>query len=650
MTTVVYPFDPQGSNPANKIENEQQVLTPVNGRDHHFIVPDCAPFFVDTVVMEYRTTNGTLVPLTEGVDYYYTHHYISASRACAKPIAGSIEFLNKNLQGVVRLAYQTIGGIWTANEQQIAELLANKLRNPRITSWEQVIDQPATFPVIDHEWNLVDMVGAKEVVEAIDGVTAAVLTSIQNQAEHLKVTGGYVSSPDGGRVALGGNGVSSGNQFGGAVEISSPGASASQSILRHSADAVGPTMRLMKTRGANRGDRNSVLNGDVLGAFTAEGADGDQIVPGFKFEATVDGLPNLGHIPTKLTLWIDNGTNFVPRLVIGKDGSIRQTDGSAVVGTNNVAVVDDTVAQTFSSLLGWLWKKANDVIAVLTPSGRLGIGTDTPLFGLHLVSANSPTVYVESGTNQGGGFRAKNQLSEYSMGIDATAATGDWVLRDVGNNQIAYRYRSGNAAQSGHRWSIQNVNVMSLDQEGLLNLGLTVPWAAFKARLNASFDGSSTAGISIRNSSASGKAVVFTQGGTVGAAAPTEIGSISVTTSATSYNTASDRRLKTNIVPSSEVGHIIDQINIVDHEFLTDPGNVVKGVIAQDLNQVYPQAVTPGDIDDDGVIDKTWSVDLSKLVPLLVREVQSIRRRLDDAERENQQLKEQVSSLKQGNQ
>lgn len=186
-TVTPLPFDPTGTNPSNKVVNEQQVITAVNFRDYHYVIPNLAPFFSDTVVMGFKNPDGTTRTLHEGVDYYYSHSFISASRACAKPIYGSIEFLFTDLAGVLTLTYQSIGGNWTLDAATIAEILANSLSNPRTTAWEQIVDLPVAFPVIDHEWDLVDMVGASEVVQALDDIrdTLSGGTSSTGLAAHL---------------------------------------------------------------------------------------------------------------------------------------------------------------------------------------------------------------------------------------------------------------------------------------------------------------------------------------------------------------------------------------------------------------------------------------------------------------------------------
>lgn len=98
----------------------------------------------------------------------------------------------------------------------------------------------------------------------------------------------------------------------------------------------------------------------------------------------------------------------------------------------------------------------------------------------------------------------------------------------------------------------------------------------------------------------------------------------------TSFNTTSDERLKTNRQPIEDVGHIVDAIEVVRYDM---NGKSVRGLSsAQELYAVFPEAVTPGtgEPGDEGFVP--WSVDPSKLVPLLVAELQLLRARVANLE------------------
>ena len=111
-----------------------------------------------------------------------------------------------------------------------------------------------------------------------------------------------------------------------------------------------------------------------------------------------------------------------------------------------------------------------------------------------------------------------------------------------------------------------------------------------------------------------------------------QIGSVTQNgTTAVLFNTTSDARLKQNIMPAAEAGEKIDAIQIVSYDWKSAPDEHIEyGVIAQDLNIIAPQAVNIGD--DGEEIKKTWGVDYSKLVPMLVKEMQSLRKRVAELE------------------
>ena len=125
----------------------------------------------------------------------------------------------------------------------------------------------------------------------------------------------------------------------------------------------------------------------------------------------------------------------------------------------------------------------------------------------------------------------------------------------------------------------------------------------------------------------------------------TAIGSISQTSATTvAYNTTSDRRIKENIVDSASGLDLLAKIKVRDYNYIADPNKQTQqGFIAQELYNIYPQAVTVG-----GEDAKThpWQVDYGKLTPLLVKSVQDLqsendqlKARADKAEAESAQLK-----------
>ena len=104
-------------------------------------------------------------------------------------------------------------------------------------------------------------------------------------------------------------------------------------------------------------------------------------------------------------------------------------------------------------------------------------------------------------------------------------------------------------------------------------------------------------------------------------------GSVSISGSTTSYNTSSDERLKDNIIDAPIASEDIDAIQVRSFDWKADGEHQKYGMVAQELLEVAPDAVTQGDTPDD-----MMGVDYSKLVPMLIKEIQSLRQRVAQLE------------------
>jgi len=108
----------------------------------------------------------------------------------------------------------------------------------------------------------------------------------------------------------------------------------------------------------------------------------------------------------------------------------------------------------------------------------------------------------------------------------------------------------------------------------------------------------------------------------------TTIGSITQNgTTGVLYNITSDQRLKENIVDAPAASSLIDDIQVRSFDWKSDGSHQRYGFIAQELVAVAPEAVhqpvNP---------DEMMGVDYSKLVPMLVKEIQSLRQRVAQLE------------------
>jgi hypothetical protein len=103
------------------------------------------------------------------------------------------------------------------------------------------------------------------------------------------------------------------------------------------------------------------------------------------------------------------------------------------------------------------------------------------------------------------------------------------------------------------------------------------------------------------------------------------IGSINSNGSITQYNTTSDARLKADVEDLHDVGFVLDAIRPVSFRWRAT-GALDVGFIAQELGAAWPRAVTEGD--DGPEVLRPWQVDESKLMPLVIRELQALRARV----------------------
>lgn len=109
-----------------------------------------------------------------------------------------------------------------------------------------------------------------------------------------------------------------------------------------------------------------------------------------------------------------------------------------------------------------------------------------------------------------------------------------------------------------------------------------------------------------------------------------------------SFNTTSDKRLKENLVNSKFGLSTIMNIEVYDYNFI---GSTSKetGFIAQELQKEFPQAVTIG---GDNPKKNPWTVDYSKLTPVLTKAVQELNIKVTGLEKKNNQLEQENTILK----
>jgi len=105
----------------------------------------------------------------------------------------------------------------------------------------------------------------------------------------------------------------------------------------------------------------------------------------------------------------------------------------------------------------------------------------------------------------------------------------------------------------------------------------------------------------------------------------------------------SDRRLKTNIENIQSALQVINAIQPRRYEYKTNLGTKEYGFIAQELQKVYPQAVSGSP--DSNVTKNPMMVDYSRLTPILTAGIKELSNEIDVLKKENAELKKKVSKI-----
>lgn len=336
---------------------------------------------------------------------------------------------------------------------------------------------------------------------------------------------------------------------------------------------------------------------------------------------------------------------------------------------------------------------AQNEVARFDASGQVGIGTSSPATKLHILTASATAVALRAGNsvsyaefqvdasgnsqliapsgvqifNTNGAERARinssgnlllgTTASKNRLTVSAGSNTNSPTLGSAGgiayfsNSDPSYGLNVGNSAADGHVWfqaqrtdgTATAYNITLNEAGGNVMVGTTTSFGKFSVFGTSGFNADSNAAISGSGAhkfrGAAGTTTISTYDYLNYTAMqfirdngnPTNtVGSITCTDGSTSYNTSSDRRLKKDVIPAPDAGAIVDSIEIISHGWKSNDTIVPFGVIAQDLNEVAPQAVHAGD--DGEEIDSVWGVDYSKLVPMLIKEVQSLRARVAQLE------------------
>jgi hypothetical protein len=243
-------------------------------------------------------------------------------------------------------------------------------------------------------------------------------------------------------------------------------------------------------------------------------------------------------------------------------------------------------------------------------NNEVGIGTTNPLTKFTVSGG-----YI-SQTNAG----VSTYLGEDGSGGSLAGTTTNHYFRFITNDTERARLdTSGNflVGQSSQNFSVEGIVLYS-------------PSDTFGPRINVT--NTSDASLNLNRLSTDGSIAVFFKD-------TASVGSISVTASATAYNTSSDYRLKEDVQPMVGASDRLMALKPVNFAWKVD-GSRVDGFLAHEAQEVVPECVTGSKdaVDDEGN-PQYQGIDQSKIVPLLVAALQ-------EAMAEIAQLKADVAALK----
>lgn len=238
---------------------------------------------------------------------------------------------------------------------------------------------------------------------------------------------------------------------------------------------------------------------------------------------------------------------------------------------------------------------------ILTGDVSLNVGNGRTGNGNVNVNIVSDTTYTAYGLRLGRATGANGNSILYHRG------TGDFVIQTQEAAPIAFFTTSAEAARitAGGQFLVGTTSYVGIT---------TTP--SFQVAAVGEIFSNSAAASQFNKLTSDGAVVQFRRQSTA-------VGSISVTGSATAYNTSSDYRLKENVVPVANATDRVLALKPCNFNFLSDPSNPVDGFLAHEAQAIVPNSVTgqKDEVDADGA-PVHQSIDHSKMVPLLTAALQ----------------------------
>lgn len=303
-----------------------------------------------------------------------------------------------------------------------------------------------------------------------------------------------------------------------------------------------------------------------------------------------------------------------------KISELTNITGANLANADEFVVVDVSADQTKAVTRSEFFEETPsiNVTGNITTTGDVTIGDD--LF----ITGPNPKITI------------RNTRSDSNWDVEPVFGSLDWFKNDgsgagtgvMSSIQVVSPTATGAAAEmvfSIGTGVTNNFEAMRIDSAGNLLVAKTLAdggaTAGFEVttngRINATRDGS-ISGVFNRLTS-DGSVVQLRKDGTV-------VGTISVTASATAYNTSSDYRLKENITPVQGAADVVMAMQPCTYTAIAD-GLWYDGFLAHELQEVHPRAVQGT---KDAMMDEEYEITPAVYEDVITPAVEAVAATYDD--------------------
>ena len=282
--------------------------------------------------------------------------------------------------------------------------------------------------------------------------------------------------------------------------------------------------------------------------------------------------------------------------------------GANVLGTSPTITTPTISSLSSAAATALTLQSAGTTAITVTTAQKVGVGTTSPV-----------STFAVSGSGYQGG----------SLQIIRTDTTSNWGIGgDTSNALQFYDITAGSLTRMTLDGS-GNLLVGTTSADGKLAIHSTSTSAVvgYFSSDTASYTGSHIQTIT-QTASGTGFNHLICYSNTGGATNLKIIGNGNVQNANNSYGAISDVKLKENIVDASPKLASLMQVKVRNYNLKTDQTHKQIGVIAQELEQVFPSMVeeTPDrDIDGNDLGTTTKAVKYSVFVPMLIKAIQELK-------------------------